>query len=110
MRRWVLGEKNLAPQSILDTFYTTKFSSPNKIRLEMAFEEWDRYLDFGVSFYLLFEIFKEMGFEFDEKEQEKFFETSGYYREVGFGLEIDQPAELLPELPELFQNAGDKTS
>ena len=90
LRRWILGERNLPPDSIKEAFYKvhtdglqqSKFSDFNRMRLELVFEDWDSKLQFGVSYWFIEKIFKSFGLLETEKDVENFFQQSGYYREV----------------------------
>lgn len=51
------------------------------MKLETAFEKWDRVLQFGVSYKLLEALLSDLGMFPDEKDRSKFIQESGYYRE-----------------------------
>lgn len=105
VRRWVLGEKNLPPESITESQYKvesfedqTKISKVNQMKLNVVFEEWDDILSFGVCYKLLEMIFKQMNLIPNEKEQEQFRIMSGYYREanqLSASVSIKQFYEIL---------------
>lgn len=47
------------------------------------FEDWDDRLRYGVCYYLLVHIWKELGQLQTEAEENEFLVASGYYRDVG---------------------------
>lgn len=54
----------------------------NRVKLEIAFENWDRALQYGVSFKLLEAVLSDLGLFPEEKDREKFINESGYFREA----------------------------
>jgi hypothetical protein len=59
-----------------------------------VFEDWDDKLRYGVSFYLLVLIWKELGQLADENEEAEFLLNSGYFRDVEPVLTAEKPTVL----------------
>jgi hypothetical protein len=85
-----LGEKNLPPESITENVVKvaslanmqTKFDTVNRHKLESVFEDWDDKLRYGVSYYFLLLIWKELGQLTNENDEAEFLLSSGYHRDV----------------------------
>lgn len=62
------------------------------------FEDWDDRLRFGVCYYLLVLIWKELGQIQTEAEENEFLVASGYYRDVGIGPDTSVTSYLAQSL------------
>ena len=85
LRRWVLGERNLPPESLTqqDLGPEAAHYSPALLRdLSELFLAADRELSFGFGFKFLLNVFKQMSLRFDAKEKKEFYVRSGYFRRL----------------------------
>jgi hypothetical protein len=85
MRRWVLGEQNLPPQSILEQNMDKAralYSPQDFSKLSQLFLDLDRKLSFGVGCKFLLRVYKSMGIQLDEKTKKDILVKSGYFRKL----------------------------
>lgn len=85
LRRWILGEKNLPPDSILEQKQQFKKNMLNQAQMKKltdVFVKLDVQLNFGFGFRFLKRIYKKVGVKMEEKEKFDFNRKTGYHRKM----------------------------